>query len=194
MKKITIWLVSLFIGMVILASIIFSAEENGIKSYLNKIPKEEDIEQQFSIESLTLEINPIKRLNFVTSYAISYSQQEDTHTDTNIENYIFNSSMELVKLDNNPQSKYIRYFFDNISNATYTIKDERLELYIFDQIDDQKNIICGIKYFDEFTIIFVSRLDQDLTTVSSSQETKILQLAKDFFELFHWWRADKIFD
>ena len=46
MKKITIWLVSLFIGMVILASIIFSAEENGIKSYLNKIPKEEDIEQQ----------------------------------------------------------------------------------------------------------------------------------------------------
>ena len=102
--------------------------------------------------------------------------------------------MELVKLDNNPQSKYIRYFFDNISNATYTIKDERLELYIFDQIDDQKNIICGIKYFDEFTIIFVSRLDQDLTTVSSSQETKILQLAKDFFELFHWWRADKIFD
>ncbi len=181
MKKITTWLVFLFIGMVILASIIFSVEENDIKSYLNKIPKEEDIEQQFSIENLTLEINPIKRLNFVTSYAISCYQQEDT----NIENYIFNSSMELVKLDNNPQSKYIRYFFDSISNATYTIKDERLELYIFDQIDDQSNIICGIKYFDEFTIIFVSRLDQDLTTVSSSQETKILQLAKDFFELFH---------
>ena len=60
--------------------------------------------------------------------------------------------MELVKLDNNPQSKYIRYFFDNISNATYTIKDEQIELYIFDQIDDQNNIICGIKYFDEFTI------------------------------------------
>lgn len=185
MKKVTTWLVFLFIGMVILASIIFSVEENDIKSYLNKIPKEEDIEQQFSIENLTLEINPIKRLNFVTSYAISCYQQEDTCTDTNIKNYIFNSSMELVKLDNNPQSKYIRYFFDNISNATYTIKDEQIELYIFDQIDDQNNIICGIKYFDEFTIIFVSRLNQDLATINSSQETKILQLAKDFFELFH---------
>ena len=52
MKKITTWLVFLFIGMVILASIIFSVEENDIKSYLNKIPKEEDIEQQFSIENL----------------------------------------------------------------------------------------------------------------------------------------------
>ena len=124
MKKITTWLVFLFIGMVILASIIFSVEENDIKSYLNKIPKEEDIEQQFSIENLTLEINPIKRLNFVTSYAISCYRQEDTHTDTNIENYIFNSTMELVKLDNTPQSKYIRYILENKSIATSTIKDE----------------------------------------------------------------------
>lgn len=185
MKKVIVWLASFIIAMMMIASIVFSIEENEVKSYLNKIPTEEDIEMRFSIEDLSLEINPIKRLNFVTSYAISCYIQEDTYTITNYENYIFNSNMELVKLDDNPQSKYICYFLDRKSHATCTIKDEQIEIYLFNQIDDRNNIICGVKYFDEFKIIFVSHLDQELTTISFSQKTKVLQLAKDFFELFH---------
>lgn len=180
MKKFIIGLLVVF-ALIIISTFDNIKQENQLETYIDKFPTANKIEDVFAVDDVEVEIEPIKVADSIDSYTISINEIiPNQQVEVTIDNFIYNSFMELVESKGNVNAKYMNYELKCETVDTIEKDNHRIDFKI---LDENRFKVVGYVQFNGFDIYYVSTIQADYDQLDDNQKEYLLNTANKFFDL-----------